>query len=267
MIDGDDLKAMRLNAGITQQGMSKKLECDRRTIHNYELGVSDIPSSRLFQWLKFCKLDLGSLLNQIKEVRSESSINGTSKLLDFMSAIIIFGTLWNYLIAAPLYLLLLATCTAYGVYVKNTNITHISAFILVLSALNFTLFSTGMINDMTNAENELLQGNIVFGVQLFFNFMIATLLIFRVQLSRKISNAKDIKLTYFDGILHWIYLYISVIYLLGLIENIGWAYFELKSWTFIFNNIKELIYVAWALCFSTLLTMIISTIKPQVKPQ
>lgn len=116
MIDGDDLKAMRLNAGISQQGMSKKLDCDRRTIHNYELGVSDIPSARLFQWFKYCKLDLSVLLNQVKSIRGESSSNGRSKLIDAISIILLFSPLWSHVIVTPIYLLLLAVCACYGIY-------------------------------------------------------------------------------------------------------------------------------------------------------
>ncbi|MBQ4850717.1 helix-turn-helix transcriptional regulator [Pseudoalteromonas sp. MMG012] len=114
MIDGDDLRAMRINAGISQQGMSKKLKCDRKTIHNYEIGVSDIPSSRLFQWLTFCKLDLSVLLNQVKAVRGEASKNGQSKLLDIMSVILLFSPLWSHLIVTPFifYCLVFAQLTA-----------------------------------------------------------------------------------------------------------------------------------------------------------
>ncbi|AUJ69005.1 helix-turn-helix domain-containing protein [Pseudoalteromonas sp. NC201] len=49
MINGDDLKAMRRKAGISQEQMAKKLGCDRKTISNYELDVSDIRSKQLFQ--------------------------------------------------------------------------------------------------------------------------------------------------------------------------------------------------------------------------
>ncbi|MBQ4850728.1 helix-turn-helix transcriptional regulator [Pseudoalteromonas sp. MMG012] len=75
MIDGDDLKAMRLRAGISQEAMAKKLECDRKTIINYELGVSDIRSKLLFMWFMYCKVDMGAFLSEIKKVRKQ--VNGT----------------------------------------------------------------------------------------------------------------------------------------------------------------------------------------------
>ncbi|TMP45206.1 XRE family transcriptional regulator [Pseudoalteromonas citrea] len=77
MIDGDDLRAMRVNAGISQDRMAKKLNCDRKTIINYELGVSDIRSKQLFMWLVYCKIDSGSLLNEIKQIRDH--VNQTKK--------------------------------------------------------------------------------------------------------------------------------------------------------------------------------------------
>ncbi|MCF6437800.1 helix-turn-helix domain-containing protein [Pseudoalteromonas sp. MMG022] len=77
MIEGDDLRAMRVNAGISQDAMAKKLNCDRKTIINYELGVSDIRSKQLFKWFLYCKIDSESLLNEIKQVRDIT--NGKEK--------------------------------------------------------------------------------------------------------------------------------------------------------------------------------------------
>ncbi|MBQ4862688.1 helix-turn-helix transcriptional regulator [Pseudoalteromonas sp. MMG013] len=259
MIDGDDLRAMRINAGISQQGMSKKLKCDRKTIHNYEIGVSDIPSSRLFQWLTFCKLDLSILLNQVKAVRGEASKNGQSKLLDIMSVILLFSPLWSHLIVTPLYLLLLGVCAAYGVYKKDINVTHIAGFIFILTAVNYPIFDSGLINYVTPSDNKLLQGTIIYGTQLILSIITVFVLIFRVQLSRLISKSNNIALTHFDGIFHWLYIYASLIYLLGLLENIAWSHFELKSWTLIYDNFEGLIYIGWALCCGALLAMMISS--------
>nr|WP_275423314.1 helix-turn-helix transcriptional regulator [Pseudoalteromonas sp. MMG022] len=68
---------MRVNAGISQDAMAKKLNCDRKTIINYELGVSDIRSKQLFKWFLYCKIDSESLLNEIKQVRDIT--NGKEK--------------------------------------------------------------------------------------------------------------------------------------------------------------------------------------------
>ncbi|TMP73935.1 XRE family transcriptional regulator, partial [Pseudoalteromonas ruthenica] len=54
MLDGSDLKSVRKNAGISQTDMANKLNCDRRTIINYEQGVCEPKSSQLFRWLDVC---------------------------------------------------------------------------------------------------------------------------------------------------------------------------------------------------------------------
>lgn len=82
MIDGDDLRAMRINAGISQDNMAKKLKCDRKTVINYELGVSDIRSKQLFMWLVYCKIDSGSLLNEIKSIRDQVNQTKQTHLQD-----------------------------------------------------------------------------------------------------------------------------------------------------------------------------------------
>ncbi|CAM4106581.1 MULTISPECIES: helix-turn-helix domain-containing protein [Pseudoalteromonas] len=82
MINGDDLRSMRLKAGISQEQMARKLECDRKTISNYEFGVSDIRSKELFKWFLYCKIDVDSLLNQIKGLNDEVSCSEKSKLQD-----------------------------------------------------------------------------------------------------------------------------------------------------------------------------------------
>ncbi|TMP45209.1 hypothetical protein CWB96_03750 [Pseudoalteromonas citrea] len=259
MINGDDLKAMRLNAGITQQGMSKKLDCDRRTIHNYELGVSDIPSARLFQWFKYCKLDISVLLNQIKAVRGEASKNGTSKLLDVISVILIFSSIWSADIITPIYLLILLLCAGYSAYNKNFNIVHIILIIFTMTLISHMIFNFGIINSSTPEENKILQSALIYGVQLLFNFLTAISLIFRVQISRAFSKSASIELTPFDGIFYWYFFYMAIINSLALLEEIAYTYYGMSSWTLIYNNFEGLIYISWALCFCTLFTMMFTT--------
>ncbi|WP_335339072.1 helix-turn-helix domain-containing protein [Pseudoalteromonas rubra] len=73
---------MRKNAGISQELMARKLECDRKTISNYELGVSDIKSKQLFLWFMHCKIDTRTLLNQIRLISSNMNSTNESKLQD-----------------------------------------------------------------------------------------------------------------------------------------------------------------------------------------
>lgn len=79
MINGDDLNAMRLNAGISQKEMAAKLGVDRRTVSNYELGVSQIRVGELFSWLYYCKIDTSTVLSQVKIVREKMDCNKTTQ--------------------------------------------------------------------------------------------------------------------------------------------------------------------------------------------
>lgn len=71
MINGDDLKAMRTQAGITQAQMASKLSCDRKTIINYELGVGEPKMGQLFKWLVICRVDVKPVINQIAGIRDK----------------------------------------------------------------------------------------------------------------------------------------------------------------------------------------------------
>ena len=71
MINGDDLKAMRKQAGITQTQMANKLDCDRKTISNYELGVGEPKMGQLFKWLVICRVDIKPLINQISNIKNK----------------------------------------------------------------------------------------------------------------------------------------------------------------------------------------------------
>ncbi|MBR8845213.1 MULTISPECIES: hypothetical protein [Pseudoalteromonas] len=169
--------------------------------------------------------------------------------------------LWDPRIVMPLYLSLLVVSTVYGFYAKNINVLHISSFILICTGISYVIFEGGIISYVLPDENKLLQGTVVYGTQLLLSVIAFIVMIFRVQLSRLISKSNDIELTYFDGLFHWIYMYTSLIYLLGLVENIAWSYFNLKSWTFIYDNFEGLIYIAWAICCGAVLTMMICSAK------
>ncbi|WP_234401224.1 helix-turn-helix domain-containing protein [Pseudoalteromonas sp. T1lg23B] len=261
MIDGEDLRALRIQAGITQQEMCKKLGCDRKTIINYELGVSDIPSKKLFRWLQCCKLDLGVLLGQIKAIRDDANDSGRAKILDFVTIGFVLSQLWSPMIITPIYLVLIGICIIYGVYTKNINMAHIAGIIFALTGAGYVIFESGLINKTTPDENQVLQSILIFGTQLLLSLTTTFLLIFRVQLSRRLSKADSIKLTPFDGVFHWIFIYLVVVNLAALLEDMAYLLLDLKSWTLIYDNFEGLIYFAWVLCCSALLSMMICSTK------
>ncbi|MBE0366463.1 hypothetical protein [Pseudoalteromonas aurantia] len=182
-------------------------------------------------------------------------------LLSIASIGFFYIQLWEQQLVTPIYLSLLGVGAVYGLYVKDINMTHITGFILVITLINRAIFETSLINYMTPEEDPVLQGLFIYGTQFLFSFIVALVLIFRVQLSRLLSKSKSIALTHFDGIFHWLYIYTSVIYLLALLENIAWSYFNMKSWTLIYDNFEGLIYVAWALSCGAIITMMITSTK------
>lgn len=138
---------------------------------------------------------------------------------------------------------------------------HIAGFILIITGANQVIYESGLINRVTPDDNAILQSLLIFGTNLLFSLILTLVLIFRVQLSRMISNSKNIKLTHFDGIFHWIFIYMTVINLLVLLEDMAYIIFDFKSLTFIYDNFEGLVYIAWALCCGTLLTMMICEAK------
>ncbi|ALU44193.1 hypothetical protein [Pseudoalteromonas rubra] len=182
-------------------------------------------------------------------------------LLSIASMAFFYIQLWDESLVTPLYLSLLLLCSLYGVYLKDINMVHISGFIFILNGTTYAIFKVGLINYVTPSDNKLLQGTLIYGFQLLSGIITVLVLIFRVQISRLLSNSKNIELTLFDGLFHWLYMYTSIIYLLGLIENVAWSYFNMKSWTIIYDNFEGLIYISWALCCGALITMMICSTK------
>ncbi|WP_283241114.1 helix-turn-helix domain-containing protein, partial [Pseudoalteromonas ruthenica] len=93
---------------MTQGEMARKLGCDRKTIINYEVGVSDIRVTRMFIWLKSCKVDNRALLMQVKQIREQAKENGKAKLQDAISIFLVTIQLWVPEVIAPIYLVVLA---------------------------------------------------------------------------------------------------------------------------------------------------------------
>ncbi|MBQ4850559.1 hypothetical protein [Pseudoalteromonas sp. MMG012] len=182
-------------------------------------------------------------------------------LLSIASIAFFYIQLWEIHFVIPLYLIMLSVFIAIGIFTKNVNMTHISGFILALTSLSVVVYESGLVNYVTPEENPLLQSFLIYGTQIFFTVTIAIVLIFRVQLSRLLSNSRGIELTHFDGVFHWIFLYMAMINLLALLEDMAYILFDIKSWTLIYDNFEGLIYIAWAVCCGALLTMMICEAK------
>ncbi|TMP45208.1 hypothetical protein CWB96_03755 [Pseudoalteromonas citrea] len=188
-------------------------------------------------------------------------------LFSIASMAFFYIQLWDVSLTTPLHLSLLGACTVYGIYIKNINMSHIAGFIFTLTALPTIIFETGLINHIIVNMSKVLQGLIIYGTQLFFSLATISILIFRVQVSRHLSKSKNIELTNFDGVFHWIYIYISILYLSSMVEYFIKSHFNMNSWTLIYDNFEGLVYIAWALNCGALLTMMITSQKSDTRTE
>ncbi|AOT07842.1 hypothetical protein S4054249_08300 [Pseudoalteromonas luteoviolacea] len=181
-------------------------------------------------------------------------------VLSVVAILAFFIQLKTPFVVTPLYILLLCFALFAGQVLKDINIFHTSLFLLTINSLNYIIFISGLI-DLTAIDNDYLsQGTYVFGVQLIVNFVAFCVFIFRVQLSRLISSSNNIKLTYFDALYHWYFLFLMLVCFLALIENYLRIALDFTS-TFVYDTFELLHYLPWSLTCGTLLAMIIYSIK------
>ncbi len=187
-------------------------------------------------------------------------------LLSIVTIAFFYIYLWDNNTVAPLYLIFLLVCYIYNTYTKDVNSSHITLFILLMTLAEYIVFISGLLSLEVTDENRKYQGALIFGTQVLFSIMTFFILIFRVQISRMISNSKKIKLTNFDGLFHWLFLYSGVIAFLALIEHLARHLLGLKSITIIYDSYEALVYIAWALNSGLLLSMMIISTKNAQEP-
>ncbi|MBQ4844721.1 helix-turn-helix transcriptional regulator [Pseudoalteromonas sp. MMG005] len=244
MLDGKDLKSIRKNAGISQTEMAKKLDCDRKTVINYEQGVCEPKTSQLFRWLNLCKIDLKPLASQIR---------------NFKECIFLLLTipLMSTDLVSYCYLGIVSLCIVYGVYRKEWNIVHISLFVISLYTLEYTLIDYFYAYTKTLFSSTLITACLHFGFQIAFTLLSFLVFTFRVQISRCISNSGGIKRTPFDNLLVFIYVYTGFILLLSISEYILYNVYKVEFLSFIYNHFEKFIYLGMAAIATTLYSMVI----------
>jgi len=67
MAFGDKLKAIRLQAGLTQKNLADNLNVTKRTIQKYEAGITFPNSDKLTQISKFFGVSIDSLITEQEE--------------------------------------------------------------------------------------------------------------------------------------------------------------------------------------------------------
>lgn len=180
-------------------------------------------------------------------------------ILTIISIATFYIMVGNPKITLEIYIATVALTACYGAIKKDPNVLHIALILLFVNLVDYVIFAFGIIDLSTTGKNRVLHGTLIYGVQLIISVTSVIILIFRVQLSRMLSHSKKIELTYFDGLFHWIFIYLSIIYMLAIIELCARHIFGLHSVTIIHYNFTSLVYIGWAMSCALLLTMIIST--------
>lgn len=65
MITGDDLRQLRVHAGLSATMMAKKLGVSRNTIQNYENGSSEPKVSDYLKWILICRVNTLPYLSKV----------------------------------------------------------------------------------------------------------------------------------------------------------------------------------------------------------
>ncbi|TMP42277.1 hypothetical protein CWB96_17835 [Pseudoalteromonas citrea] len=244
MLDGSDLKSVRKNAGISQTDMAKKLDCDRRTIINYEQGVCEPKTSQLFSWLSACNIDLKPLASQLQHFKE-------SIFVLFALPMISAATSSN------IYSFIVLLCIMYAVVRKNINIAQISTLLFVIYNFEYriiTLLKTILVEHNYSAIS-------IATIHYSFQILMATfsLVIFskRIKISKYILNKMKVSPTIADQVLPWIYIYLLTLAIISAIEY-GLNYkLNFKHLAFVYDYYEQLNYVAMLSIICLLFTMIV----------
>ncbi|TMO61240.1 hypothetical protein CWC18_12025 [Pseudoalteromonas aurantia] len=244
MLDGNDLKSVRKNAGISQTDMAKKLDCDRRTIINYEQGVCEPKASQLFRWLSVCKIDLKPLAAQVRSTKE-------SLFLLFTLTII------SPYIASVFYVGTLSSCALYGAIRKQKSILQISLIAITLYTLEFNSLSY-FEAFLSNLINDQLKVSVIYYMfQIAFSILGYSIFTYIIKKNHW-HYAENPRLSNLVRVIPLIYIYFATIVTLHLID----FYIDEKyNYTFLsvfYTHYENLIYIGMSLIIFTLVAMVVS---------
>ncbi|MBQ4864643.1 helix-turn-helix transcriptional regulator [Pseudoalteromonas sp. MMG013] len=245
MLDGNDLKSIRKNAGISQTEMAKKLDCDRKTVINYEQGVCEPKTSQLFRWLNVCKIDLKPLAIQIRNFKESIFLLFTIPLLP----VVVISNVYSGLIVI---------CTLYGLIRKTTNIIQMSIMFLVIYNFEHRLIRllSPKLQDLGLSAISI--ATIHYSFQITMSLLALSLFSFRVKITKSIHKNTKVSLTIFDKITPWIYIYLTCLAILAAIEYMVNYMYNFTHLSFIYDYYEELNYAAMLVIIWLMLTMVVS---------
>ncbi|TMP42279.1 hypothetical protein CWB96_17845 [Pseudoalteromonas citrea] len=248
MLDGSDLKSVRKNAGISQTDMAKKLDCDRRTIINYEQGVCEPKTSQLFRWLSVCKIDLKPLAAQLQGMKNSILILFT---IAYFTPDIMMSS----------YVAILGLFLVFGIIRKSSSITFAAVTLLLTSLLEYTSLQI-LVSFLAGLENKTAwHSSSIFLSQSLLSFF--ALIIF-------INQKRIIKCTFLHSwkhsysyslVLTMSFAYFTALTAAAAVEFILNRQYAFKNFNFIYTYYESLVYFGWAVVIATLITMALEDLK------
>lgn len=193
-------------------------------------------------------------------------MKNSSKLIILLVLTFFFYTfISNPDITSVIFIASITLCMTYGIIRKESNLSHISCFIMLLYSVEYItidIYYTAIIDVFIQKTTIAL---FYYGYQMLFAFSAFIIFIFRVQISRVISDSKKIKLTPFDNIIPWIYIYNFIVTLLHTIDYYLDERYQIKSLSFAYYFYEELLYFGMSMIITTLVSMVIYHEKEKIK--
>jgi len=244
MLDGSDLKSVRKNAGISQTDMAKKLDCDRRTIINYEQGVCEPKASQLFRWLSVCKIDLKPLVSQFQHFKESIFVLFA---LPFISPEIVSAG----------YVGVVALCVLYGLFRKSVNVTQIAMMFCVIYTFEYLITAQITSELKSLGASKYVIANSHFTFQICSSIFAVLAFKRRIIISQYLYKSSRATKTFFDNMAAWIYVYHTTILILTTIDYTLDYKYKITYLSFIYESFVKLMYAAMVVTIWLLITMII----------
>ena len=219
--------------------MAKKLDCDRRTIINYEQGVCEPKSSQLFCWLHTCKIDLKPLLVQIRNFKE-------SIFLLFSLPLISAGLI------SFVYVTVISLCCLYGIIRTQEYIFKTAFIIMLMYSIEYITVDYFYEYLKTKINNPAITSTLFYIYQL--TFTLVSIFTFKTW----VINKNHCRNKIYSKMVISIFSYITIVISTSIIENIMYNFYNIKHFNFLYDNFEGFIYMGMISMIFTLLSMVIS---------
>ncbi|MBE0370968.1 hypothetical protein PAUR_b1114 [Pseudoalteromonas aurantia 208] len=230
--------------------MAKKLDCDRKTVINYEQGVCEPKTSQLFQWLSVCKIDLKPLAAQLQNIKN--------------SVFVIFAIAYlSSEFMMSLYISLLVLLLTFGVIRKNIVIATSTSILLFMNLIEYYTFLF-LMDFLSSLDNKTpWHSSLIFIAQAVISFSIIFLLMYQNSIVRLPLFKPWYHNRGNNSLLIVTHAYFTITSLITALEYVLHRVYSFKNLAFLYNNYENFIYAGWAVIMATLLSMVTNDLNKQ----